>query len=333
MIDRMPGRRAPLVAVLDTSIGSPNVGDQIIMESVYRVIGRLLPDAQLISFPTQLRLGLRGLQLIRKADLLVVGGTNLLTSHMLSYAQWKINLLDTLIVKDAILLGVGWWQYQSKPDLYTRKLLSRALDFSAVQATRDGYTASKLKEMGFKNVLNTGCPTLWSIDNEELSKRGRKAKRVVATVTDYRQDRVRDQAMLDALRTLYEEVYIWPQGSLDLTYLRTELDIEGFTVLPPNLPAFAELLREGDCDYVGTRLHGGIKAMQCGCYARIVPVDNRSLEMGRDFGLPLLEDVSLKSIEEAMVRDRSINIRLDTQSITDWETSLRANLDRQLTSA
>lgn len=60
-------------------------------------------------------------------DFSFVGGTNLLSSNMHSYNQWKINFYDAFFLKGINSYGVGWWQYQGKPNLYTKLLLNKVL--------------------------------------------------------------------------------------------------------------------------------------------------------------------------------------------------------------
>lgn len=46
-------------------------------------------------------------------------------------------------------------------------------------------------------------------------------------------------------------------------------------LIQPNLRDYTALLASGGIDYVGTRLHGGIHAMNMGCRSLILAVDNR----------------------------------------------------------
>jgi hypothetical protein len=316
----------PRVVVLDVSIGSKNVGDEIIADAVLRVAREVAPTGHIIRLPTHIPLGLDGLRVIRKAQLVLVGGSNLLSSRMLRYRQWKVGYKESLIIDDAILLGVGWWQYQSKPDIYTRNLLKRMLAVDAPQLVRDSYSKKMLDEIGFSNVKNLGCPTLWFIDGDAVRASREVARdRVVTTVTDYKRNPTRDNAMLSALRERYRERFLWLQGSEDYQYARDELDVSGFEILPPSLAAYDALLSDG-ADFVGTRLHAGIRAMQLGQYARIVPVDNRAAEMGRDFDLPL---ITFANIEEARMRldeRQSVSITLPESDIKEWKQQLTSLL-------
>lgn len=323
---RISGTRYPRVVKLDVSIGSKNVGDEIIADAVERVIMSIAPDAHLIRLPTHLPLGISGLKIVRKSKLTLVGGSNLLSSNMLRYNQWKINLLDSAILKDAVLLGVGWWQYQKGPDAYTRRLLKRVLSPTAPHIVRDGYSAKMLHDLGMPNVRNLGCPTTWYIDVPKVAAASETlSDTVISTVTDYKPNVTRDNAMLAALRKRYGKRYLWLQGSEDFRYITQELDAEGFELIPPTLASYDRVLSEGG-EYVGTRLHAGIRAMQHGRYARIVPVDNRAREMGKDFNLPLLNFATEAECARVLDERQPVAITLPYHEISAWKDEMRGRL-------
>ena len=70
-----------------------------------------------------------------------------------------------------------------------------------------------------------------------------------------------------------------------------------------DLSAFEAVLTGGKVDYVGTRLHGGIHALNYGIRTIIVSVDNRAAEMGRDLGLPILERCCIAGELEKRIRE------------------------------
>src|SRR5690606_19316855 len=87
-------------------------------------------------------------------------------------SQWKVGIKDLSVLRHkVVLLGVGWWQYQEKPVSTYSKMMYRSL-FSKryLHAVRDNYTAQKLAEIGIKNVINTGCPTVWGLDEPHCSQ-------------------------------------------------------------------------------------------------------------------------------------------------------------------
>lgn len=308
--------------LFDTSIGTTNQGDHIIMDAVRRVTYELFPNHYVISLPTHLFGGWKARRMIKAAELSIVGGTNLLSSNMALYRQWKISLVDALNMGNAVLLGVGWWQYQRPPSPFTALLLKASLDTRRWHSVRDGYTERQLLHAGISNAINTACPTLWHIDVQKLSRKSQiKPDTVVATVTFYNRNEERDRALLNSLRSLYGTRYFWPQGLHDHDYATRALGLDGFHVLPPTLTSFDEILSEG-ADYIGTRLHAGIRAMQKGQYARILPVDNRAREMARDFGIPLLEGTTMEDVTRAACNDRSVALFVPHTRITEWKKKL-----------
>src|SRR5580658_10400911 len=135
----------PRVCLLDPSITSRddmppgNLGDLIIRQAVVRELTDLLPEFDWVSVPTQLPLTADELELAADSDLLIVGGTNLLSSHMQQYQQWHISPTEAARLQRVVLMGAGWWQYQDQPDAYTRSLLLSALSPHLPQSVRDSY--------------------------------------------------------------------------------------------------------------------------------------------------------------------------------------------------
>ncbi|MDQ7250233.1 polysaccharide pyruvyl transferase family protein [Dongia sedimenti] len=320
-----PGVSAMTVALFDPSIASENLGDQIIIDAVVREISDLFPAEQVVHLPTQEVVGRRTFRIARNARERLVGGTNLLSSHMLRYRQWKVGLAARFLLKDVVLMGVGWWQYQDDPDWYTRQIILSTLSKRRSHAVRDEYTKQKLEKIGLANVLNTGCPTMWRLDEKLCASiPARKASDVVFTLTDYKPNRETDVALIDLLRKRYARLFFWPQGSGDLAYLQSIAPLNGIEMVAPTLAAYDALLDSHDLDFVGTRLHGGIRALQKRRRALIVAVDNRSLEISRDTGLPTEERKAVERISDRIERTESTRLALRLNEIAAWKTQFSA---------
>jgi polysaccharide pyruvyl transferase WcaK-like protein len=319
------------IVIFDTAIGSGNLGDQIIMEAVNTEISNLFPDAFIYQVPTHSEIGRYGRKLARQADLVFAGGTNLLFSHWSHSRQWKLDFADLAAIgRKLILMGTGWTDYQSPPDWRARYAYRRLLSPHAMHSLRDSYSVAHLKTCGFRHVANTGCPTLWKLGSPGAPSNG-KAATVIATLTDYRQAPEHDRTLLALLKTNYKRVLVWLQGSGDLDYLR-QLDIPGWEPINPSLKAYDAALSEGSpVDYVGTRLHAGIRAMQKGRRALILSVDNRAREMGRDFDLPVVERGDMAAIEHYLSAWPEPAVKLPVGTIAAWRGQFAANeskLDR-----
>ena len=80
------------IVKFDTSLVTENNGDAIIMSYCDEILHRLFPDAFFVSLPTHEHIFIPSYKFIKKSDYQFVCGTNLLTSQMNQYAQWKIGL-------------------------------------------------------------------------------------------------------------------------------------------------------------------------------------------------------------------------------------------------
>ncbi len=308
------------VALFDPSVVSANLGDQIIRDSVINVIEEIYPKEQILSIPTQEKIGRISVRHAMHATQRFVGGTNLLSSHMLRYRQWQIGLRQAGSLRDVTLLGVGWWQYQERPDAYTRLILRSVLSKKLIHSVRDGYTHKKLASIGMDNAINTGCPTMWSLTPDHCQMIPKdKASKVVFTLTDYHSSDESDRGLIELLKRRYEEVYFWPQGSGDLKHLRS-IGSEGVQLLAPSLAAYDRFLSTADSvDFVGTRLHGGVRALQKRRRALILAVDNRAREISADTGLSVVDRIDIDAVSAWIDAKQETRISLNWQGIEQWK--------------
>src|SRR5260221_177992 len=136
------------LCLLDTAIVSRNTGDQVIMEAVRNELLKIFPKDLYVNVPTHDFLNIFSYHLLSKCDLKFVGGSNLLNSNMPFFNQWIITPLDILFMKEPILMGAGWWQYQGKPNIYTSFLYKNILSKKHIHAVRDEYTKKQLESIG-----------------------------------------------------------------------------------------------------------------------------------------------------------------------------------------
>ncbi|RQP11155.1 MAG: polysaccharide pyruvyl transferase family protein [Parapedobacter sp.] len=307
--------------IFDTSIATTNLGDHIIMDAVNQIVNELFTDDFVINIPTHFSIHPLDLPALRKYDTALVGGTNLLKNNTFGKPQWKVAMKDLLALRHkVVLLGVGWWQYQDKPvSLYSKWMYKALFSKRYLHAVRDNYTLQKLAEIGIKNVINTGCPTVWGLDEPHLSQiNPRKRDTVVTTVTDYLRDPERDRLLLETLKRNYRDVYVWIQGSKDRAYIESlTSDVQ---YIAPKLSAFDTFLEKESCEYVGTRLHAGIRALQKRRKALIIGIDNRAIEMRNDIGLNVLERQRIDLLEEKIHEEMSVKLYLNTGAIQRWKT-------------
>jgi polysaccharide pyruvyl transferase WcaK-like protein len=312
------------IVLFDTSIASENLGDHIIMRSVVEQVRKLAPHAFLTHVPTHEEVSSETYKLVRKSDLALVGGTNLLSSNMHSYNQWRVNLKDAWFLENVVLMGVGWWQYQDPPNWYTRTLLRQVLSSTALHSVRDGYTMQMLEDSSICRAVNTGCPTTWGLTDAQCDQiPHEKSANVLCTLTDYKKDREQDAALLSLLKETYQRVYFWPQGGGDLEYIQS-LGTEGIKLVSPTLHALTDLLNaELELDYVGTRLHGGIFSMNHGRRSIILSIDNRAREMGKDLNLVTVPRDDQEQLRHRLQSSFRTNVTLPTNDITTWKEQFR----------
>lgn len=319
------GRKNPDRAVLfDTSVDSLNLGDSIIRHYCDLALREILADKDVSRVPTHSLPGEQQLRAVAGAGLKIVCGTNLITPHFEAFSNWKMprNLKG---YRDIVTLGVGWGYYCEDISPVSRFVYRTVLSKNGLHSVRDAYTEQKFRQMGITNVINTGCPTLWGLNSEKCAAIPRgKASRVITTLTDYARNPEADRRMLEILKKHYGSVSVWIQGAEDQAYLDELTEPGEVTAIPRDLDAYTAALRSPDVDYVGTRLHAGIHAMNCGVRTIILAVDNRAIEMGSDFHLPVIrrEDLAEK-LESMICGDWKTDVKLPEEEIRKWKGQFR----------
>lgn len=303
----------------DTAIGTDNLGDNIIMYYCNKVLDELFPNYSVLPVGTHRVPTPEQEQNINHAKYKIVCGTNLLTSHIEHHWRWILpeGFRQKWHYRNVILLGVGWGEYQEECSDYSRMIYRAMLNPRVLHSVRDEYTLEKLHRAGFRNVINTGCPTTWALTPEFCrSIPTGQAREVVATITDYRRDPERDNEMLAILSRNYDHIHLWLQGKQDGEYLQTLNVPENLTTIAATLADYEAMLQPGKVDYVGTRLHAGIHALNYGVRSIILAVDNRATEMGQDIHLPVIqrEDIS-RELEVKICEEFTTDIQINQQAI------------------
>lgn len=309
------------------AISTLNVGDEIIFDSCFKVIESLYPNSFFVNISTHLPISLRYMRLLRDVDLRFVCGSNLMDSKNLFFKQWDISLLKSFVISPVILLGVGWRQYQRNTNLYSKLLYKSVLSREYVHSVRDKYTEKKLREIGFNNVVTTGCPTMWNLNERHCASIPKtKGKSVVFTLTDYNKDLEKDVKLIEILKNNYKKLYFWIQGYKDFEYLQSldVLSLSDIEIIPPRLQKYDLLLdSEEELDYIGTRLHGGIRALQKKRRTIIIGIDNRAKEKQKDFNLPVLDRTEIHKLEELIYSEIPTTIKIPKNEINKWKEQFK----------
>ena len=322
---RTPDRNGPIV-LLDTSAESDNQGDYIIVENCEKQLSDCMDLSHISHIPTHRAINAAERAVLMNAGKKIFCGTNALSGHMSSYGLWHLTP-DVAPFKNTVLMGVGFDSRKPDFDRYSSQFFQTVLCKTGYHSVRDSFSAEKLRSMGIKNVLYTGCPTMWGLTAEKCATiPTKKASRVICTITDYLRDPANDSAMLDILLENYDEVYLWLQGRDDLAYIR-ELGYENkLHLVESTLSTYDKALRMDDLDYVGTRLHAGIRALSAGRRSLIISIDNRAACIGADTGLPIIPRADITaSLKQRLYGEIKTSITMPWDNIALWKSQFTSD--------
>ena len=308
-----------IISIFDTSIASYNIGNQIIMDAVNLEINELFPESFIISLPVE-DIKAKSRLYNRISETTFVGGTNILNSDIRKYRQWDLTLHNIIKLSNIVLLGCGWWQYEhKKTTIYTKWAINRILSSKYIHSVRDEYTQKRLAKIGVKSI-NTGCPTLWRITNKTINLiPEKKNKDVVITLTDYNKKIERDTRLLDICLSNYDNVFLFPQGTGDIKYIKDLGYDQKIKFISPQLTKYNEILESKEIDYIGTRLHAGIRALQKSVRAFIIGIDNRAKEMAHDFNIPVIDESNIANLEKWINEPYKLNLNIPFDNIKRWK--------------
>lgn len=310
------------ISVFDTYVSSANMGDAIIMDYSIKQLRSVFPDDFFYHIPTHEYNRRKPYTYIRKCDEKIVCGSNLLRGRMMTRNQWKLNLIDATFLKDVCLLGVGTGGNFEKLDAYSQFLYKRILSSSRIHSVRDEHSEKIMRSMGFDNVLNTGCPSTWALSPEHCIGIDRgKQKSVVTTLTDYDQDETLDKAMFQILLEEYENVFLWIQGFDDYDYAKRLGVLDKVKCVSPELKAYDAVLQRDDIEYVGTRLHAGIRALNFKKRASILAVDARATGMAACIKLHVMKRSDVQGqLKDYIHRNQATELQLPSENIMKWKS-------------
>ena len=102
--------------LLDTSIGTSNVGDDIIMECVEKELAPILANMFVFHLPTHVPAfhsyaiwrNSFAVQNYATCDYKFIGGSNILAKDMRThYPQWNVNIFNCKPLANSVCIGVG----------------------------------------------------------------------------------------------------------------------------------------------------------------------------------------------------------------------------------
>ncbi|MGN1343764.1 MAG: polysaccharide pyruvyl transferase family protein [Traorella sp.] len=316
------GMNKPIL--LDTFIESDNCGDHIIMENCERQLEECMDVKQLIHIPTHRPINEEEYSQLKSASYKILCGTNILSGHMKSYGLWKLGS-DVSPFVNTVLMGVGFDSSNEEYDQYTCDFFNTILNKKYIHSVRDSFSEKKLKSMGIKNVINTSCPTMWNLTPEKCSQIPQhRSTNVITTLTDYNRDETKDSIMLNILLENYQDVYFWIQGKDDLEYIDKLGYKDKVKLVNSTLNAYDDILKQDDLDYVGTRLHAGIRAMSFNHRSIIIAIDNRARSIAKDTGIHIIERDEIESkLFNKLSSSFETLIRLPRNNIDKWKNQFK----------
>lgn len=167
--------------------------------------------------------------------------------------------------------------------------------------------------------VNTCCPTTWSLTPEHCAAiPSARAPAVVFTLSAWRQDAAADRAFVEILRRHYSKLFFFPQMQDDYQYFRS-FGWDDIRIPATTCRAYSRFLDDEDVDFVGTRLHGGIRALQKRRRALILSIDNRAAEIGSDTGLPVVPRSDGKKVEAWIEAGAPTTLQLPQDAIDYWK--------------
>lgn len=307
------------VVLLDTEIGSDNVGDAIIMSYCDSICENLFTSQKLIHVPTHIYDN--KFESVEEY-LKILCGTNIIYKHMEDSKQMVLPY-NMKSLKNSCLLGVGMQQLgiNEPTSEFTVKLLQLMLKNNFIHSVRDEETFNFLNSIGIKNVLNTGCPTMWNLTREHCEQiPSNKSNMVLTTITDYAKNETLDAYMLNILTQEYSQVYFWVQGLCVYNYVKNIFNCKKLKFIAPTLKDLDDFLDSHEVDYIGTRLHAGIRCLNKKKRSLVIGVDNRARAIHNDTNLPLIEREDLPNNLLSWIRSSfNTKIEMNFENIDLWK--------------
>lgn len=319
------------VLLFDTAIATSNLGDEIILEGAKNGLEPVLYNSLNFRLGTHIE-NYSVIQMLHKSfkvklfcdemDYKFICGTNLLQNNIPRVnAQFMLKPFNADIYKNSILVGVGRIGDYKSMGKVAQLLYKKVLSKEFYHSVRDEETKKVIEQLGLK-AINTGCPTLWCFTEEKCKSIPlNKSDKVVLSVSGYKsqKDSQKDKMMIETLRNNYKKVYAWIQTSEDEKYLRELVDADEYNIeMIYSLKKYSKVLSEKNIDYVGTRLHGGIYALQHNCRTLIISIDERANGFHETNNIPILKRSEIEKLDAVINSEIRTNIKVNHEAIKQF---------------
>lgn len=316
------------ILLLDPSIGTSNIGDNIIMECVEKELAAVMDESFVYHMPTHLPAfhsyavwrNSFAIQKYSQSKYKFIGGSNILAKNMLThYPQWNVNPFNCMPLSGSICVGVGAGAGE-KTNAYTTRLYRKILNNQYYHSVRDERTRKYVEQTLGLKAINTGCVTMWMLTPEFCSQIPRKkADNVVFTLTRKPSIDQRDQIIIDTLKKCYCHVAFWVQGDEDEHYFKQFANTNDIEIIPPHKAAYDQVLMRDNIEYVGTRLHGGIYALRHKKRAIIISIDERARCISSDTGLITIDKDNINCLETLINSSFETVLNIPLDNIKRWK--------------
>lgn len=316
------------VMLLNTAIGTSNIGDYIIMECVKKELASVLDNNFVYEMPTH-TVAFNAFSVWRNSsvvqnytncDYKFAGGSNLLVKDLKThYPQWNINKWNSKPLNGVITVGVGAGagDYTNK---YTTELYRKILNHDYYHSVRDERSKEYVENVLGLKAINTGCVTMWMLTPEFCKTiPTKKSDNALITLTARAEVNPNEQKMIDVVVKNYSKVYCWIQGDRDLNYFNRFGNTENIEIIPPNKDAYEHILNTVNLDYIGTRLHGGVYAMRHKKRAIIIAIDERAKEINKKNNLNCLMIDEMDKLEDMINSEFETKIVMPFEKINRWK--------------
>lgn len=320
--------------LLDTAIGTSNVGDCIIMECVERELAPILANMFVFHLPTHVPAfhsyavwrNSFAVQSYAACEYKFIGGSNILAKDMRThYPQWNVNIFNYKPLMGAVCVGVGAGAGEHT-DAYTTRLYRKILSHSYYHSVRDERSRRYVEDVLGLKAINTGCVTMWALTPEFCAQiPEKKADNVVFTLTAGARADPRDQLLIDTLKREYAHVSFWIQGDKDEAYFRRFSNTDGIEMIPPHKSAYEAVLLRDNIEYVGTRLHGGIYALRHKKRAIIIAIDERAQSISADTGLTTIEKDAIEALPSRINSEFATRLNIPFDEIRRWKAQFEVS--------
>lgn len=100
--------------------------------------------------------------------------------------------------------------------------------------------------------------------------------------------------------------------------------LDKIKIIDASLSQYDSILKKDNVEYVGTRLHAGIRALNFGKRTIIIAVDNRAIEIARDTNLNIiLRDEVDRCLNNQINSNFKTEILLPEENINLWKSQFR----------